>query len=109
MEGIGKELMAFIQAVVSGMLIHFVYYILTVLRTMVKHRFYVIQIEDFLFWVATSFYLFHQIYRTGSGRIRLYFVAGVVCGMLLFSFLDFLIKRIWPGTHKGIDKTEQTD
>ena len=58
-----------------------------------------IEIEDFLYWIATAIYLFVQIYHTSNGSIRWYFVLGVVLGVAVSTFLwkriEKMLKKIY--------------
>ena len=83
MEGLETEGMSFVQAVFSGMFVYWVYFCIRKLRRIVPHNLVVISIEDGVFWLATSIYLFVQIYYTSNGSIRWYFVLGVVFGAII--------------------------
>lgn len=104
MLGLEREMAIFVHAVIAGMAVYGVYTLLRVLRRIVKHNLLSISIEDFLFWVGTSFYLFIEIYYTSDGSVRWFFVLGVVLGMIMFSFLIFLTKKIYENFKKSVDK-----
>lgn len=95
---IREELIAFLTAVSTGIIIRTFYHCLTCLRGIVKHRLIVIEIEDFIFWITSSIYVFVQIYYTSNGSIRWYFVLGIVLGAVISTF--FL--RKWKKTVKKI-------
>ena len=80
MLGLEKELEIFVHAVIAGMAVYGTYTLLRVIRRIVKHNLLSISIEDFLFWVGTSFYLFIEIYYTSDGSVRWFFILGVVLG-----------------------------
>ncbi len=80
MIGIANELSIFISACLSGNLICLTYYMLRVIRRLVKHSLLWVSIEDLVFWVGAAVYLFIEMYRTCSGSIRWYFVLGVLVG-----------------------------
>lgn len=80
MAGLQSEGMAFVQAVLSGMIVYWGYFCIRKLRRIVSHNLIAISIEDGLFWIATTIYLFVQIYHTSDGSIRWYFVLGLVFG-----------------------------
>ena len=84
MSGIEAEGMAFVQAVLSGMIVYCGYFCIRKLRCMIPHNLVAISIEDGLFWIVVSIYLFVQIYYTSDGSIRWYFVLGVVIGTVIF-------------------------
>ena len=95
---IKQELIAFITAISSGIVVRISYYCLTCFRGIVKHRHFVIEIEDFIFWVGSAIYLFVQIYHTSNGSIRWYFVLGIVIGGLIAT----VFLRKWKKTSKKI-------
>ena len=98
MLGIGKEFAVFLHAGLTGVLVVSVYLSLRVLRRLIKHTIWVINIEDAIFWITSSIYLFVQIYYTSSGVIRWYFVLGVVFGVLFMRILTAFAKKV----HKKI-------
>lgn len=108
MLGLEKELEIFVHAVLAGMAVYGTYTLLRAIRRIVKHNLLSISIEDFLFWVGTSFYLFIEIYYTSDGSVRWFFVLGVVLGMILLSFVFFLAKKICEKIEKSIDKRAKT-
>lgn len=80
MPEIREEVLIFFQAILAGMIVRFTYRGLHCLREIVRHSLFMIEAEDILFWIATAFYLFVQIYHTSDGSIRWYFVLGIVLG-----------------------------
>lgn len=80
MHGIETEGMAFLESVLSGMVVYSAYTCIRALRRVVKHNLFAIAAEDFFYWLGTAFYLFVQIYHTNNGSIRWYFILGVVLG-----------------------------
>lgn len=108
MLGLEKEMAIFVHAVISGMVVYGTYTLLRVIRRIVAHNLLAISIEDFLFWVGTSFYLFIEIYYTSDGSVRWFFILGVVLGMILLSFLIFLAKKICEKIKKSVDKQTKT-
>ncbi len=91
--GIVDEIMAFVQAVVSGMIVYSSYFCLRKLRKIIPHKLVAISIEDGLFWFVVSIYLFVQIYYTSNGSIRWYFVLGVVFGVLFLHILNRCVEK----------------
>lgn len=108
MLGLDKEFAIFVQAVVSGMAVYGTYTVIRIVRRIIKHRLYIISIEDFLFWLGTSFYLFIQMYQTSDGSVRWFFILGVVAGMICLSFGLFLTKKMWGKIKKSVDKSGET-
>lgn len=96
MTGLKAEWMAFVQAVISGMIVYWGYFCIRKLRRVIPHNLMAISIEDGVFWLVTSIYLFVQIYHTSNGSVRWYFVLGVVVGDLLL----WRIQRVFEKSAK---------
>ena len=101
--GIEKELSVFLQAVLAGNLVYLTYCAIRIFRRIIKHNLFWVSVEDSIFWIATGFYLFFQIYQTSNGKIRWYFVLGVLAGGIL---THYLILKI---TKKNIDKSKKRE
>ena len=65
MSGIGTEIRVFCYAILTGVLIVAVYLWIRVLRRLVAHRLWLINLEDACYWAGISVYTFVQIYHTG--------------------------------------------
>ena len=83
MLGIEKEAMIFLYACLTGIVLFFTYQIVYWFRKIVPHSMLMIYIEDILFWVSASVYLYRQMYQAAFGNIRWFFVLGVISGALL--------------------------
>lgn len=94
MLGIQIEFAVFNHAILTGIFLVSVYLGLRVLRRLVGHQLWMINLEDALYWIFTVGYLFVQIYHTSDGMIRWYFVLGLVIGALVMRFSAFLAKKI---------------
>lgn len=100
MPEIREEVLIFFQAILAGMIVRFTYRGLHCLREIVRHSLFMIEAEDILFWIATAFYLFVQIYHTSDGSIRWYFVLGIVLGAAVSSgFIWWIEKRAKKNLH----------
>lgn len=108
MLGIGKEAVIFLYAGLSGIVTFSCYQILCLFRKLIKHHIAVISIEDFLYWLGVSIYLFRQMYHSTYGSIRWFFILGVVCGNLLAYFGVFLLKKLVKKWKKILEKTWKT-
>ena len=83
MESIRGELVAFATSIFTGMILRLAYQCLSCLRRVVRHRKIVVEIEDIVYWIAASIYLFVQIYYTSNGVLRWFFALGVVIGTVI--------------------------
>lgn len=95
MSGIRTELFIFLTAFVTGAVLRMAYICLTYLRKIVKHRKILVDIEDMIYWIGSSLYLFVQIYHTSDGRIRWFFLLGVAVGVVFISWIFKKIKNIY--------------
>lgn len=92
---IREELLIFIMAVIAGAVVRLSYRALTIFRKIFKHKLWVINLEDLVFWLVISVYLFVQIYHTSNGSIRWYFVLGVVVGVVgISAFIQKIEKAL---------------
>ena len=95
MRSIKEELLMFLIAIVSGMIVRLVYHCIECIRTLHKHKLLYIEIEDFLYWIGTAIYLFVQIYHTSYGVVSWYFVLGIVIGVAISTiFIRKMKKRL---------------
>ena len=67
-----------------------VYDLLRVLRLMIKHSSFVMGIEDFFYWIYAGTATFMLLYELNDGGVRMYAVAGVFTGMILY---DKIVSR----------------
>lgn len=94
--GIGQELSVVVAAYLVGVMVAAVYGALRIFRRLKKHSLFWISLEDLLYWLWCGFYVFLEIHRTCSGRIRWYYMLGLLLGGGTFSgvFQKILKKRI---------------
>ncbi|MCU6746853.1 MULTISPECIES: spore cortex biosynthesis protein YabQ [Lachnospiraceae] len=104
MLGIETEAMIFLFAGLSGITVMLVYDILVLFRKLIRHRYWAVSVEDFLFWFFVSIYLFYQMYRTTYGSIRWFFILGIVSGCLFVYFFRMFLKKIWMKEQKNLEK-----
>ena len=101
MNEVQSEWMGFLQAFVTGMIVYSAYHCIRKFRRIMPHQLVLISIEDAVFWIWVSVFVFVQIYHTSNGSIRWYFALGIVFGG---AFLGILKMRIGKMTKK--DKNE---
>lgn len=95
MLGIGDEISVFLQALLSGGIVFWVYSCLRIVRRIVKHNLFFVSLEDFLFWIGTGLYLFGEIYSTSDGSIRWFFVIGVFTGVTFSYSLIVVAQKVY--------------
>lgn len=104
MLGIKEEISVFLQALLAGGIVFWIYDCLRIARRLVKHNLFLISVEDFLFWIGTGVYLFIEIYHTSDGSIRWFFVIGVMGGVFLSYLMTAAAKQLYKKFHeKKID------
>lgn len=94
MLGIEIEFAVFVHAILTGIFVVSVYLSLRVIRRLIGHALWVINLEDAFYWTAMALYLFVQIYHTSDGIVRWYFVLGVVFGAIFMRFLALIARKI---------------
>ena len=107
MFGIGEESNIFLYAVLTGTVTFLAYQILILFRKLIRHHIVVINIEDFLYWIGVSIYVFCQMYRTTYGSIRWFFVLGVVLGNNLTYFIKNFLEKTMRKWKKALEKRWQ--
>lgn len=83
-EVILTELRTIGVAFVSGAFITFIYDLLRIFRRVISHGNVWIGLEDFLFWIWTSLWIFSVLYRVNDGSLRIYTILTMVSGMIIY-------------------------
>lgn len=94
MSGIGTEIRVFCYAILTGVLIVAVYLWIRVLRRLVAHRLWLINLEDALLG-RISVYTFVQIYHTSDGVLRWYIGLGIALGSIGMALLSAVFVRAY--------------
>lgn len=84
---ISIELKFFFISILWGAIILFAYDLLRILRRIIKHNNIGLAIEDIVFWILVSVFIFSMIYRENNGIIRGFSIMGVTIGMVLYHYL----------------------
>lgn len=83
-EAVIPELELLIFSFLSGFICFFGYDLLLVFRIFFRRSLILEKMEDILYWLAASVFVFSVIYEKNSGVIRSYSIAGMLAGMLLY-------------------------
>lgn len=94
MIGLEKETLIFLYAVMTGVVLKCIYDILYLFRKLVKHSWILTGIEDILYWISMSAYLFRALYFTTDGSVRWFFLLGIVCGIFLKQLIQKWLKKV---------------
>ena len=95
-EEIIMQLQFFAISILWGGIVLLTYDVLRIFRRLKKHGNIMIAIEDILFWIAVSIFIFAMIYQVNDGIIRGFCVMGMAIGMVIYHFIvsEFLVKMI---------------
>lgn len=98
---ISIELQFFLISILWGALVLFLYDFLRILRRIINHNMIIVTVEDLIFWILASVFIFAMIYAKNSGTIRGFSVMGIVIGMLLYHYIlsDWFVMLISRGIH----------
>lgn len=107
MLGIGTEAVIFLNAGLTGIVAFSCYQILKLFRRLIRHHTLAVSIEDFLYWIGISGYIFRQMYYTTYGSVRWFFVLGVVCGGFLAYSGKKTGKKLAAKWKKNLEKTQE--
>lgn len=94
MEYLNIELSIFFYAVWTGCVVCGVYIGICFLRLLIKHADCIISMEDFLFWVFSSVYVFQGMVECCNGVIRWYYFLGIVVGSWSVYTMWYMVKIV---------------
>lgn len=80
---IHHELLLLIRAAVTGAVLLLCYDLLKALRMVVVHSVKMIGMQDLLYWLCCTFFVFAQIYKMNEGILRLFMFIGYLAGAWL--------------------------
>jgi spore cortex biosynthesis protein YabQ len=73
-----------LHALCLGLVIIFVYDIITIFRKAIPHRKFWISVEDLGFWIFCGVEVFTLMYRENNGTLRWFAVLGALVGMFVY-------------------------
>lgn len=86
-ETIGIELMFFLVSIKGGIILLLAYDVLRIIRRIIAHNRFFVAVEDVLFWIVTSIYIFGIMYQQNDGIIRGFSILGMGLGMVFYYHL----------------------
>jgi spore cortex biosynthesis protein YabQ len=100
-KAISVELQFFLISILWGSILLLVYDCLRILRRIVKHNGFFVALEDLIFWVVSSVFIFAMIYKENDGIIRGFSVMGMGIGMVLYHFIlsELLVEAVTKLIH----------
>lgn len=95
-QGITIELQFFMTSILWGALVLLAYDQLRIVRRIIRHNTFFVAVQDLIFWIVTSVFIFAMIYVKNSGTIRGFSVMGMAIGMLIYHYLlsDWIVMLI---------------
>ena len=89
-----EQIKLFLLAILIGVATGFIYDIIKTLRKIFAHNNFMVQAEDFLFWLAISLGMFFIMQSKNSGQVRSFVIGGALFGMLVYSLTisKFVVK-----------------
>lgn len=90
------ELHFFLVSILWGAIILLAYDALRILRRLIRHNSFFLALEDLIFWVIASVFIFSMIFKLNNGTIRGFSVLGMGIGMILYHYIfsDMVVKII---------------
>ena len=82
----GRELVLFMNSLWYGAVLMMLYDGLRILRRVFSHSALLVGVEDLIFWIGSSFFLFTVFFRENSGILRIYLFVGAGVGVLAWHF-----------------------
>jgi len=74
----------FLSTVAVGAIIGLLYDLFRIFRRVATHSVWVVQLEDFLFWIFATGAMFYFMLNRNYGEIRLFSIIGAACGVALY-------------------------
>ena len=87
---IGSQARLFLTSIQIGMMMGIVFDLVRIIRKIIKHPNFFVQIEDMLYWIFCGFTGFYMLYICNYADIRPYIFMGIILGAI-FYFLTFSI------------------
>ncbi|MBD5544187.1 MAG: hypothetical protein HDR01_08110 [Lachnospiraceae bacterium] len=73
-----------LYSVLSGIIITVVYDVIKIIRNVIPHNGFSEALEDTIFWIFASLFLFSMLYKVNNGTVRWFAIAGTFIGMLIY-------------------------
>lgn len=84
-ETIIREWYFLLYSILTGFCFAFVYDHIRLFRHLHKHKRWLVDVEDILFWTVCFFASFYLLYYGNNGVVRFFAVLGAAIGMFLYS------------------------
>lgn len=104
---ITMEIHVFFYAVWTGCVVYLVYAVMETIRKILKHSLLMISIEDLLYWVFASIYIYYHIFLSTYGVLRWYFFMGIVVGASSAHTIWYGLEKITKKIIKSLEKSSK--
>lgn len=74
----------FFGTVAAGFAIGLVYDFFRILRRVLSHRQWLVQLEDAIYWLVVSFLMFYFMLQQNYGEIRFFSIVGAALGLVIY-------------------------
>ncbi len=80
---ISNEVNVFLLCILIGLLSGVIYDVFKIIRKSFKHKYFIIQIEDIMYWIIVTFMSFLILLHKNNGDIRMYGIIGWFIGYVI--------------------------
>lgn len=100
------EAKLFFACVLLGAALGLLYDIIRAIRIFFRHRDWLVDMEDLLFWIFTAWMVFRTLFFYNRGTLRGYAFLGLFLGFLVYTLtlsriVIWLAAKIAPFLHRG--------
>jgi spore cortex biosynthesis protein YabQ len=100
------EMELFLVCMLLGAVLAFSYDVVRILRMLVPHKNWIVDVEDLAFWLVTAWLVFRTLFVFNRGTLRGYAFLGLFLGFLCYALtisrvLLWLAGKILPYWNKG--------
>lgn len=81
---LSSQAIAFILSALTGLLVGVFFDLFRVARKLVRHKATATTIEDAVFWLFSTLFMFYLLQRVNSGEMRFYLFLGAALGAILY-------------------------
>ena len=81
---INEQAFLFLTCVQIGIIMGMLYDLIRILRKIIHHPNWVVQIEDLLYWIMCGCFAFIMVYWENYGKIRVFVFIGILIGAVLY-------------------------
>ena len=96
------ELQFFLRAFLWGIFLAFLYLLIHLFRSLIRHGTAAMAVEDILYWLICGILIFRMLYEENSGAIRGFAIVAVILGMVLCLQLEKLLKKVRKKLHNSV-------